>query len=51
MSDQVAEDLVHVGFDIHTQQQNLRARRNEESVMSRQFESDIARFKELKGIH
>jgi hypothetical protein len=51
MSDQVAEDLVHLGFDIHTQQQNLRARRNEESVMSRQFESDISRFKELKGLH
>jgi hypothetical protein len=51
MSDQVAEDLVHVGFDIHTQEQNLRERRNEASVMSKQFESDISRFKELKGIH
>lgn len=51
MSDQVAEDLVHLGFDIHTQEQNLRERRNEASVMSKQFESDISRFKELKGIH
>jgi hypothetical protein len=51
MSDQVAEDLVHVGNDIHTQEQNLRERRSEEATMSKQFESDIARFKELKGIH
>jgi hypothetical protein len=51
MSDQVAEDLVRVDNDIHTQQENLREKRNEEATMSRQFESDIARFKELKGIH
>lgn len=51
MSDQFAEDLVRVGNDIRTQQQNLRERRSEEASMSRQFESDIARFRELKGIH
>jgi hypothetical protein len=51
MSDQFAEDLVRVGNDIHTQQENLRARRSEEATMSKQFDSDIARFKELKGIH
>jgi hypothetical protein len=51
MSDQVAEDLVRVGTDIHTQEQNLREKSSEESTMSKQFESDIARFKELKGIH
>jgi hypothetical protein len=51
MSDQVAEDLVRVGNDIHTQEENLREKRNEETTMSKQFESDIARFKELKGIH
>ena len=51
MSDEVAEDLVRVDNDIHTQQENLREKRNEESTMSKQFESDIARFKELKGIH
>jgi Domain of unknown function (DUF4124) len=51
MSDQVAEDLVRVGNDIHTQQANLREKRSEEATMSKQFESDIARFKELKGIH
>jgi len=51
MSDQIAEDLVRVGIDIHTQEQNLREKRSEESAMSKQFESDIARFKQLKGIH
>lgn len=51
MSDQVAEDLVRVENDIHTQEENLREKRSEEATMSRQFESDIARFKELKGIH
>jgi hypothetical protein len=51
MSDQIAEDLVRVGNDIHTQEQNLRERRSEEATMSKQFESDIARFRELKGIH
>ncbi len=51
MSDQVAEDLVRVGNDIRTQEENLREKRSEETAMGRQFESDIARFKELKGIH
>jgi hypothetical protein len=51
MPDQMAEDLVHVGNDVHTQEQNLRQKRSEEETMSKQFESDITRFKELKGIH
>jgi hypothetical protein len=51
MSDQLAEDLVRVGSDIITQEENLREKRSEEAAMSRQFEIDIARFKELKGIH
>jgi hypothetical protein len=51
MPDQVAEDLVRVGNDIRTQEQNLKEKRSEESTMSKQFESDIARYKELKGIH
>lgn len=51
MPDQVAEDLVRVGNDIHTQEQNLRAKNSEETTMRQQFESDINRFKELKGIH
>jgi uncharacterized small protein (DUF1192 family) len=51
MTDQLAEDLVRVGSDIITQEDNLREKHSEETAMSRQFESDIARFKELKGIH
>jgi Domain of unknown function (DUF4124) len=51
MSDQLAEDLVLVGKDLRTQQQNLQQKRSEEAAMSDQFASDIARFKELKGIH
>jgi hypothetical protein len=51
MPDQVAEDLVRVGNDMRTQEENLRQKRSEETAMSKQFESDIARFKELKGIH
>jgi hypothetical protein len=51
MPDQFAEDLVRVGNDIHTQEQNLHEKRNEETNMHKQFDSDIQRFKELKGIH
>ena len=51
MTDQFAEDLVRVDTDIRTQEENLREKRAEEATMSKQFESDIARFKQLKGIH
>jgi hypothetical protein len=51
MSDQLAEDLVRVGSDIRTQEENLREKRSEEAIMNKQFENDIARFKELKGTH
>jgi hypothetical protein len=51
MSDQVAEDLVRVKNDMHTQEQNLHEKRSEEATMRKQFDSDIARFKELKGVH
>jgi hypothetical protein len=42
---------VRVDNDIRTQEQNLLAKRSEETTMKQQFESDIDRFKELKGIH
>jgi hypothetical protein len=51
MSDQLAEDLVRVGSDIHTQEDNLRQKRSEQADMNQKFESDITRFKELKGLH
>jgi Domain of unknown function (DUF4124) len=50
MPDQLAEDLVRLSVDMHTQQQNLQQKRAEEASMSIQFESDIDRFKELKHI-
>lgn len=51
MPDQLADDLVRVTNDIHTQQQNLAEKHREETAMRDQFSSDIQRFKELKGIH
>jgi hypothetical protein len=51
MPDQIAEDLVRIDNDIRTQEQNLHEKRAEEATMTKQFESDIARFKELKSIH
>jgi hypothetical protein len=51
LPDDMAEDLVRVGSDIRTQEQNLQQKRTEDATMRAQFESDIARFKELKGIH
>ena len=51
MTDQLTEDLVRVGSDIHTQEDNLRQKRAEQANMNQEFEGDIARFKELKGIH
>jgi hypothetical protein len=51
MTDQLTEDLVRVGSDIHTQEENLREKRTEQANMTQEFEGDITRFKELKGIH
>jgi hypothetical protein len=51
MTDQLTEDLVRVGSDIRTQEENLREKRTEQANMNQEFEGDIARFKELKGIH
>jgi hypothetical protein len=51
MTDQLTEDLVRVGSDIRTQEDNLRQKRTEQATMNQEFEGDIARFKELKGIH
>ena len=51
MPDQVADDLVHVGIELHTQEQNLHQKQSEEATMRAQFAADLARFKELKGIH
>jgi uncharacterized protein DUF4124 len=51
MPDLMAEDLVRIGADIRTQEDNLRQKRSEEADLSTQFTADIARYKELKGIN
>jgi hypothetical protein len=51
MPDQIVEDLVRMGNDIRTQEQNLLQKRSEEATMSKQFDSDIGRFKELKSLN
>ena len=51
MTDQVAEDLVRTNTDIRTQEENLSEKRSEQIATQNQFDSDIGRFKELKGIH
>jgi hypothetical protein len=51
MPDQIADDLVRLGNDIHTQEQNLGQKRSEQVTMSKKFSSDIERFKELRGLH
>ena len=45
------EDMARVGADIRTQEDNLRQKRAEQTELQTQFSADIARYKELKGIH
>jgi Domain of unknown function (DUF4124) len=47
----LVDDLVRTGNDIHTQQQNLQQKQQEEKTMRDNFARDIERFKQLKGIH
>ncbi len=51
MPDQLADDLVRVSGDVRAQQQNLDEKHREAAAMQTQFADDIARFKQLKGIH
>ncbi len=51
MPDEVAEDLVRIRNDIRTQEHNLLEKRKEEAATRAQFDSDISRFRELKGLH
>ncbi len=48
LPDRLAEDLVRTENDIRNQQHNLDGKRQEASSMKSQFDSDIARFRELK---
>ena len=51
MPDQLADDLVRVSGDVRAQQQNLDEKHREVAAMQTQFADDIARFKQLRGIH
>ena len=46
--DRLAEELVRTESDIHNQERNLDGKRQEVAAMKAQFDSDIARFRELK---
>ena len=50
MPDPLAEDLVRTESDIHNQERNLEGKRQEAASMRAQFDSDIARFRELKKV-
>jgi hypothetical protein len=46
----MAEDIARAESDIRTQQLNLDKRRNERTALNKQFDADVARYKQLKGI-
>ncbi len=50
MPDAVAEDLARVGSDIRTQEDNLRQKRADQAQLQTQFDADIARYRELRGL-
>jgi Domain of unknown function (DUF4124) len=50
MPDRVAEDMVRTESDIINQQRNLDGKRQEALSMKEQFDSDIARFRQLKRV-
>ncbi len=50
MPEGMAEDIARAESDIRTQQLNLDKRRKERSALNQQFDADVARFKELRGI-
>ena len=50
MPEGMADDIKRAESDIRTQQVNLDKRRNERAALNKQFDADVARYKELKGI-
>ena len=50
MPEGMAEDIARAESDIRTQQLNLDKRRKERTALNQQFDADVARFKELRGI-
>ncbi len=50
MPDHLAEDLVRTVKEIRLQERNLAGKRSEQMALRTQFQSDIDRYRELKGI-
>jgi hypothetical protein len=50
MPDGMAEDLKRAESDIRTQELNLDKRREERAALNRQFDTDVARYRELRGM-
>ena len=50
MPEGMADDLKRAENDIRTQELNLDKRREERAALDRQFDADVARYKELRGM-
>lgn len=50
MPDELAEDLVRTMNEIRVQERNLSGKRGEQDGMRQQFQSDIERYKQLRGL-
>jgi hypothetical protein len=50
MPEGMAEDLARSESDIRTQEVNLDKRRKERAAVNEQFDADVVRYKELRGI-
>ena len=50
MPEGLAEDIARSESDILTQERNLKRKRDERAALNAQFDADIARFKELRGL-
>lgn len=51
MPEGMADDIERAESDIRTQQVNLDKRRQERVTVNAQFDADVARFKELRGLN
>lgn len=50
MPEGLAEDIERTQSDINTQEQNLQRKRDDRAALNDQFDADIRRFKELRGL-
>jgi hypothetical protein len=50
MPDELAEDLVRTLNEVRAQERSLAGKRGEQDGLRRQFQSDIERYKQLRGL-